>query len=106
MPTQNASAPFRFSTDDLLEQARAKVVRELHEHAALPSKGRPEPLEPLRDYRVRLTITKRALPGVIVMSGALCGVRHTIRSRGSVSSSEDDLLLGVNLTGRTIVQSR
>ena len=106
MPTQNASTSFRFSTDDLLEAARAKVVRELHEHAALPNKGRPEPLEPLRDYRVRLNITKRALPGVIIMSGALCGVRHAVRSRGSVSSSEDDLLVGVNLSGRTIVQSR
>ena len=106
MPTHNASASFRFSTDDLLETARAKVVRELHEHAALPSKGRPEPLEPLRDYRVRLNITKRALPGAIIMSGTLCGVRHAVRSRGSVSSSEDDLLVGVNLSGRTIVQAR
>jgi AraC-like DNA-binding protein len=106
MPTQNETASFRFSTDDLLESARAKVVRALHEHATLPSKGRPEPLEPLRDYRVRLNITKRALPGVIIMSGTLCGVRHAVRSRGSVSSSEDDLLVGVNLSGRTIAQSR
>ncbi len=104
MLTQNASASFRFSTDDLPEAARAKVVRELHEHATLPS--RPEPLEPLRDYLVRLDITKRALPGVIIMSGTLCGLRHAIRSRGSVSSSEDDLLVGVNLSGRSIAQSR
>jgi AraC-like DNA-binding protein len=96
----------RFSTDDLPEAARAKVVRELHEHAALPSKGRPEPLEPLPDCRVRLNITKRALPGLIIMSGTLCGVRHAIRSRGSVYSSEDELLVGVNLSGRTIAQSR
>jgi AraC-like DNA-binding protein len=40
------------------------------------------------------------------MSGALCGVRQTIRSRGSVSSSEDDLLVAVNLSGRTIAQPR
>ena len=106
MLTQNASAPFRFSTDDLLEAARAKVIRELHDHAALPSRGRPEPLEPLQDYRVRLNITKRALPGVIIMSGTLCGIRHAIRSRGSVSSAEDDLLVGVNLSGRTIAKSR
>ena len=104
MPEQDASASFRFSTDDLPEAARAKVVRELHEHATLPI--RPEPLEPLRDYRVRLDITKRALPGVIIMSGTLCGLRHAIRSRGSVSSSEDDLLVGVNLSGRSIAQSR
>jgi AraC-like DNA-binding protein len=105
MPTQNASASLRFSTDDLLEEARAKVVRELHEHVALSSKERPEPLEPLRDHRVSLNITKRVLPGAIIMSGTLCGVRHAVRSRGSVSSSEDDLLVGVNLSGRTIVQS-
>ena len=104
MPTQDASASFRFSTDDLPEAARAKVVRELHEHATLPS--RPEPLEPLPDYRVRLDITKRALPGLIIMSGTLCGLRHVVRSRGSVSSSEDELLVGVNLSGRTIAQSR
>jgi hypothetical protein len=79
MPTQNASASFTFSTDNLLEAARAKVVRKLHEHATLPSKGRPEPLEPLRDYRLRLNVTKRAWPGVILMSGTLCGVRHAIR---------------------------
>ena len=104
MLTQDASASFRFSTDDLPEAARAKVVRELHERATLPS--RPEPLEPLRDYRVRLDITKRALPGVIIMSGTLCGLRHAVRSRGSVSNSEDDLLVGVNLSGRTIAQAR
>lgn len=106
MPTQTASACLRFSTDDLPESARAKVVRELHEHAALPSKGRPEPIEPLRDYRVRLDVTKRAFPGLIIMSGTLCGVRHAIRSRGLLSSSEDDLLVGINLSGRTIAQSR
>jgi AraC-like DNA-binding protein len=106
MPTQNASASFRFSTDDLLESVRVKVVRELHEHATLPGKGRPEPLEPLGDNRLRLDITKRMLPGVIIMSGTLCGVRHAIRSRASVSSVEDDLLVGVNLRGRTVVQSR
>lgn len=103
MPTQDASASFRFSTDNLPEAARAKVIRELYEHATLPS--RPEPLEPLRDYRVRLDITKRAFPGAIIMSGTLCGLRHAVRSRGSVSSSEDDLLVGVNLSGRTIAHA-
>jgi AraC-like DNA-binding protein len=107
MPTQDASAAsFRFSTDDLPEAARAKVVCELREHATLPNRAKPEPLEPLRDYRLRLDITKRALPEAIIMSGTLCGVRHAIRSKGSVSSSEDELLVAVNLSGRTVVQSR
>jgi AraC-like DNA-binding protein len=106
MPVQDASASFRFSTDDLPEAAHPKVVRELHERVTLPSNRRPEPLEPLRDYGVRLHIAKRALPELIIMSGTLCGVRHAVRSRGSVSSSEDDLLVAVNLSGRTIAQSR
>jgi AraC-like DNA-binding protein len=106
MPMHNLSASFRFSTDDLPEAARAKVVCELREHATLPNRAKPEPLEPLRDYRLRLDITKRALPEAIIMSGTLCGVRHAIRSKGSVSSSEDELLVAVNLSGRTIVRSR
>jgi AraC-like DNA-binding protein len=106
MLTQNASAFLSFSTDDLPEATRAKAVRELHEHAALPGKGRPEPLEPLPDYRVRLNVAKRVIPGVIIMSGTLRGVRHAIRSRGSVSSREDDLLVAINLNGRTIARSR
>jgi AraC-like DNA-binding protein len=105
VPTQDASASFSFSTDDLPEATRAMVVRELHERATLP-RGRPEPLEPLPNYPVRLDVTKRVLPGAIIMSGTLCGVRHSIRSRGSVSSSEDDLLVAVNLTGRTIAHLR
>jgi AraC-like DNA-binding protein len=106
MPTHDAAASFRFSTDDLPETARAKVVCELREHATLPNRAKPEPLDPLRDYRLRLDITKRALPAAIIMSGTLCGVCHAIRSKGSVSSSEDELLVAVNLSGRTIVQSR
>jgi AraC-like DNA-binding protein len=106
MLTQNTSAFLSFSTDDLPEATRAKAVSELHEHAALPGRGRPEPLEPLPDYRVRLNVAKRLLPGVIIMSGTLSGVRHAIRSRGSVFSSEDDLLVAVNLNGRTTAQSR
>jgi AraC-like DNA-binding protein len=106
MSTQDTSASFRFSTDDLLETARANVVRELHERATLPGSGRPEPIEPLRDYPIHLDITKRVLPGAIIMSGTLCGVCHAVRSRGSVSSREDDLLIAVNLSGRTIAQSR
>lgn len=58
------------------------------------------------EHARKLNITKRTLPGVVIMSGTLCGVRHAIRSRGSVPSSEDDLLIAVNLSGRTIAQSR
>lgn len=104
MSAAKAFTSFRFSTDDLPERARARVVRELFDHATLPN--RPEPLEPLRDDRVRLRITKHAVPGVSIMSGALCGLRQAVRSRGSVLSSEDDLLVAVNLRGRSIAQPR
>jgi hypothetical protein len=39
--------------------------------------GEPlEPLEPLPDCFVSADITKRALPGLGVMSGTLCGLRQ------------------------------
>jgi hypothetical protein len=37
------------------------------------------------------------------MSVTLCGVRQAARSRTSVSSDEDDLLLAINLRGTSIV---
>ena len=106
MPAQDASAPpLGFRPTICRKRPALRSSASSTSMRPCPS-GRPEPLEPLRDYRVRLDITKRALPGAIIMSGTLCGLRHAIRSRGSVSSSEDDLLVAVNLSGRTIAQSR
>jgi AraC-like DNA-binding protein len=93
---------FRFSTDDLPEVARVEAVRELHERAALP--GKIEPLEPLPNCLIRVDITKHALPGLGVMSGTLAGIRQAARSRAGASGSEDDLLLAINLSGRSIAQ--
>jgi len=89
MSPENARASLRFSTDGLPEVARAKAVRELCERTNLP--GKIEPLEPLPNCTVRADITKRALPGLGVMSGTLCGLRQAARPKGSVSSDEDDL---------------
>jgi AraC-like DNA-binding protein len=97
-----APASFTFSTDDLPEAARAKVVRELYEHATLPH--RPEPFEPVANHPVRVTIAKRALPDLSIMSGTLGGLRQAVRSRGSIASGEDDLMVAVNLSGRSIAQ--
>lgn len=102
MPAEDACASLRFSTDGLPEAARAKAVRDLCERTNLP--GRIEPLEPLPNCPVRADITKRTLPGLGIMSGMLCGMRQAVRPKGSVSSGEDDLLLGVNLRGRSIAQ--
>jgi hypothetical protein len=102
MPVQDACASLRFSTDGLPEAARAKAVRELYERTGLP--GKIEPLEPLPNCLVRADITKRALPGLGVMFGTLCGLCQAVRPRGSVSSGEGDLLLAVNLRGCSTAQ--
>ena len=80
MLVQGACASLRFSTDGLSEAARAKAVRELYERTSLP--GKLEPLEPLPGCRVRADITKRALPGLGIMSGMLCGLRQAARPKG------------------------
>ncbi len=95
-------ASFRFSTDDLPEPIRAKAVRELYEHAQVP--GKIEPLEPLPGSSVHVEIAKLTLPSLGIMAGKLVGVRQAARSRGAVSAGEDDLLLAVNLRGRSSVQ--
>ncbi len=102
MLVQDACGSLRFSTDGLPEAARARAVRELYERTNLP--GKIEPLEPLPNCPVYADITKRALPRLGVMSGTLCGLRQAARPRGSVSGSEDDPLLAVNLRGASITQ--
>ncbi len=103
MPVEEGAwRSFRFSTDDLPEMARVEAVRELHQRAALP--GEIEPLEPLPNCRLRVDITKHALPGLGIMSGVLAGVRQAARSRAGACGSEDDLLLAINLSGRSIAR--
>jgi len=96
MPVEDACASFRFSTDSLPEAERAKAVRELHERTRL------EPLEPLPNCPVRVDITKRSLPGLGLMCGALGGLRQAARPKES--NNEDDLFLGVNLNGYSIAR--
>jgi AraC-like DNA-binding protein len=93
---------FRFSTDGLPQAMRAMAVSELHERAPVP--GGIEPLEPLSNCPVRLDIAKQALPGLGIMIGTACGIRQAARSRVAASGSADDLLIAVNLSGRSIVQ--
>ncbi len=93
---------FRFSTDGLPEAMCAKAVSELHEHTALP--GGIEPLEPLPNSPVRVDIAKQALPGLGIMIGSACGIRQAARSKAAASGSEDDVLIAINVSGRSIVQ--
>jgi AraC-like DNA-binding protein len=102
MPIPDTRSSFRFSTDDLPEPIRAKAVRELYERTQVP--GKIEPLEPLPGSSVHVEITKLTLPGLGIMAGRLAGLRQAARPRSAVSVGEDDLLLAVNLRGRSWVQ--
>jgi AraC-like DNA-binding protein len=102
-------ATLKFSTAGIPEPARAQAVRDLHLHerSHLSATLEPiEPLEPLPDYPVHVDLTKRTLPGLAVVSGALSGLRHAIRPRGAVANGGDDLLLGVNVRGCSMVRQR
>lgn len=97
----------RFSTAGIPEPARAQAVRDLHvrERTLLSPKLEPiEPLEPLPDYPLHVDLTKRTMPGLAVVSGRLSGLRHAIRPSGVAAN--DDLLLGVNVWGCSIVHQR
>jgi AraC-like DNA-binding protein len=99
-------ATLRFSTAGMPEWSRARAVRDLHlrERRLLSEKLEPiEPLEPLPDYPLHVDLTKRTLPGLAVVSGRLSGLRHAIRSVSAAANGEDDLLLGVNVRGCSIV---
>jgi AraC-like DNA-binding protein len=109
MLVPDVCATLRFSTAGMPEAARAQAVRDLHLHERtfLSAKLEPiEPLEPLTDYPVHVDLTKRTLPGLAVVSGTLCGLRHAIRPRRAVANGEDDLLVGVNVRGCSTVRQR
>jgi AraC-like DNA-binding protein len=99
-PAGDESTSFRFSTGALSGRARSRAVRELYNHSLLPTKM--EPLEPLPDCSVRADIALRALPGLAILSGTLCGLRQYARPELSVPTGNDDLFLGVNLAGRSM----
>src|ERR1700739_1006900 len=95
-------ASLRFPTAVMPKGARAQAVRDLHlrERTILSARLEPiEPLEPLPDYPLHVDLTKRTLPGLGVVSGTLSGLRHAIRPSGAAATGEDDLLLGVNVSG-------
>src|SRR5579859_6660117 len=102
-------ATLRFSTAGMPELPRVQAVRDLHVHERklLSEKLEPiEPLEPLPDYPLHVDLTKRTLPGLAVVSGRLSGLRHAIRPVSAATNGEDDLLLGVNVSGCSIVSQR
>ncbi len=100
-PANDGAAFFRFTTDHMLPHERAPAVREMHERCTLPIQ--PEPMEPLSGQRVRVDITQWALPGLGVMSGALCGLRQQIKPEHSAPTGADDVFLAFNLAGISVV---
>src|SRR5262245_9520241 len=103
-PTHGGAALFRFSTDDLPPHARAAAAREMHERSTLLFK--PEPVEPLSDQPVTLNITQWALPGLGIMSGALCGLCQHIKPKPFAPTGADDVFLNVSLSGTSVFNRR
>jgi hypothetical protein len=101
MPVNGGPGFFRFSTDDMPPHERAAAVREMHERCTLPIK--PEPVEPLSD---RLNITQWALPGLGIMSGALCGLRQHVRPKRLAPTGADDAFLNLSMAGVSVVNRR
>jgi AraC-like DNA-binding protein len=105
----NLCATLRFSTAGLPEPARVRAVRELHvsERAILSGNLDPiEPLEPLPGCPLDVDLTKRTLPGLAVVAGEFCGLRHAICRRGAPANGGDDLFLVANVRGCCTVRQR
>jgi AraC-like DNA-binding protein len=103
-PATGETAIFRFSTDHLPQHERAGAVREMHERCTLAFK--PEPMEALSGQAVRVDIAQWALPGLGMMSGALCGLRQHIRPQCSAPTGADDVFLALNIAGACVVTRR
>jgi AraC-like DNA-binding protein len=109
MLAPDVCATIRFSTDRVPEESRAQAVRELHlrERTILAARFEPiEPLEPLPGYPLHVDVIKRTLPGLAVVSGTFSGMRHAIRPSAVTANGEDDLLLGVNVSGCSTARQR
>src|SRR6202047_2511235 len=109
LPVPDACATLRFSTEGMPEERRAQAVRELHLHerTILSTRLEPiEPLDPLPDYPLHVDLTKRTVPVLAGVSGTLSGLRQAIRPSRAVANGEDDLLLGVNVSGCSTAHQR
>jgi AraC-like DNA-binding protein len=88
---------FRFSSSDLPASERARAIRQLRERGLLP-------VEPLGERSADVSIVKRFLPSIGILSATLCGVRQDGGRPGDLDG--DDLFLGMNLAGRCVVAQR
>jgi AraC-like DNA-binding protein len=63
-------------------------------------------MEPLSDQHVRVNVRQWALPGLGMMSGDLCGLRQQIKPRHSAPTGADDVFLGFNVAGVSVVNRK
>jgi AraC-like DNA-binding protein len=91
----DAGTKWSFSTRDMPPDERVASVRGLRERGILH-------LEPLPGLTARVEITKYALPGIKILAGMLSGLLQI----GSANDpgAQDDLFLGINLTGKSKVR--
>jgi AraC-like DNA-binding protein len=88
----------RFSTDGLREQDRVGIWREVYGQTILRLD-----IEPMGDRPFEADIRLRALPGLKLVSGAICGVRDR-RTRELMADGNDDLGLALNASGTSAIQ--
>ncbi len=90
-----AGSKWSFSSSGSPPDERAASIRDLHERGILH-------LEPLPNVVSRVEITKYALPGVKILAGTLSGLVQIGDAKDP--GAQDDLFLGVNLTGKSTVR--
>ena len=90
-----AGSKWSFSSSESPPDERAASIRDLHERGILH-------LEPLPNVISQVEITKYALPGVKILAGTLSGLVQIGDAKDP--GAQDDLFLGVNLTGKSIIR--
>jgi AraC-like DNA-binding protein len=96
-PGPSASGPIRFSLNGVPERERPGVFREFFGRSV----ARVD-VEPLGDVPFEADLTLQALPGLLVASGRLHGLRNR-RTRAMAADGVDDFGLMVNLGGPYLV---
>jgi AraC-like DNA-binding protein len=92
---------FRYSTEDWPEQDRVEMLRDMAGRQVCRLD-----IEPLPDTTFRVDCTVHALPGLHIVLCETGGGLRVSRTRELMSDGRDDLVLVMNLSGRTIVSQR
>ena len=94
MMSSSAESTWSFSSTALPPERRTAALQGLRERGIVR-------LEPLPDHLARVEIRKVSLPGFSILEGALGGLRQIAAPYDPLVG--DDVFLGVNLAGRSIV---